>query len=184
MDFAHILEALSSKISSLWKLLVERLVALDDETLLFMFWGGVAVILAVLVVGLAGLIFGAAKGGADSDMPAEDMALSESSVVLRDLMTKVNNLATQLKDHQLFVKQELAVLRDSVGAGVDLNEMQDKLEEISCRIGSFANLMREEYHQMKEDIGPIRVTSNGERPGMPNLTPALVSEIRTGVKPL
>lgn len=155
MQLAEMKGSLSNYLTGLAELIRNKLSTLDEQTLLVMLWGGLAFLVVCITLGLLGLVFSLFRRSGSSD--AEQLELpTDVSVILRDMNSRISSLAVQAKDEQLYFKQELNEIKELLLSFGRVGLVERQLEDIATRIASYSNLMREEYHTMKEDLGNLK----------------------------
>ena len=150
MDLAGYFARLSNYLNQLASSLREWLGSLDEPTLRLIMVCGLAMLGFFLFLGFIGLIISFARGGRRNDDPQLE-ANNEASVVMRDMNKRISALAAQAKDEHLYLRQEIAEIKQMITSCNQLEVLYKQIEALSSRMDSHSALMREEYHALRNE---------------------------------
>lgn len=157
MDIEGLKLSLANYLNQLSHSIQEWLGSLDQETLRLTLICGIAMLAFFLFLGFVAIVISMARR---REQPVEEpmQSSAESSVILRDMNNRISALASQAKDEQLYLRQEIAELKQIITSGVHAEGLQRQIEELTSRLASYSALMREEYHAARSEVSAPKIT--------------------------
>jgi len=167
MSFSQITDSIGFELSHAWEVVAAKVTGIDPASQHMVIVGTVIFIAFVAVVfGLTSLF---QRKPDDQKHDALDEFTGSISILLRDLNTKINNAATQSREDFAYIKQEILEIKNAMSGTQHFQGMVDELmdmrhcvshlpdleqhvDTLSARIASYANLMREEFSTLREEM--------------------------------
>ncbi len=141
MDVAGLKLSLSNYLNQLIHSIQELLGSLDQETLRLILFAGLAMLSFFLLLGFVALLISFSKRK-EAALEAPLESTGEPSVVLRDMNNRISALAAQSKDEQLYLRQEIAEIKQMLSTGVPADGLLRQIEDLNARLASYSALMR------------------------------------------
>ena len=167
MSFSQIQELVLVKSSNLWELTAAKVTSIDSSTQHLIVIVGAIFTLVAICLGLASIF---QKKEVEAAAPeGTDVVSGSITILLRDLSTKITNHSTQSREDFAFLKQEILEIRSAMSSASQLQsaatelldmrrcvghlpELEQHIDTLNSRIASYANLMREEFDTLREEI--------------------------------
>lgn len=153
-------QGIANKGIQIWERLGNWVSSLDPATVEIVFWTSCALAIGVI----AFMVLGMMLRGREGELAPDAFLPNDISVVVRDINSKLSNFISANKDEHMFLKQELAELKELSAQTHDFSELEQSLANISARLVSYSNLMREEYSQLRSDLDNIKSAVEGKAP--------------------
>ncbi len=167
MSFSQIQELVLVKSTRLWDLMAAQVTSIDSSTQQLVVIFGAIFTLVAICLGVASLF---QKKEVEAVPPeVTDVISGGITILLRDLSTKIANHSTQSNENFAFLRQEILEIRAAMSSSSQLKtaadelldmrhcvghlpELEQHIDTLNSRIASYANLMREEFDTLREEI--------------------------------